>query len=112
MEGAVTFWPNLSMIIYGGGASGSCTNGAGVTCSCLRTNDSRRLGAGTATVTSPQFGTFKDTSGQPFAHIASGYSFEVIADDGANSTIFQCIPKIDTTVADDAPGTDPPHLLL
>merc|ERR1719159_1331250 len=65
------------------------------------------LSAGaTASVTTSQVGAFKDTSGQPLAHISTGYSFGVIADDTSPPTIYQYVPKIDTTVADDAPSTD------
>merc|ERR1719428_1135280 len=65
------------------------------------------LSAGaTASVTTSAVGTFKDKSGQPLAHISSGYSFGVIADDSEAPTIYQYVPKIDTTVADDAPSTD------
>jgi methionine-rich copper-binding protein CopC len=65
------------------------------------------LSAGaTASVTTSQIGAFKDTSGQPLAHIASGYSFGVIADDTEAPTIYQYVPKIDTTTADDNPSTD------
>merc|ERR1719321_2665029 len=40
------------------------------------------LSAGaTASVTTSQIGVFKDKSSQSLAHIASGYSFGVIADD-------------------------------
>jgi hypothetical protein len=65
------------------------------------------LSAGaTSSVTTSQVGAFKDTSGQPLAHIASGYSFGVVADDDQRPVIYQYVPKIDTTVADDAPSTD------
>merc|ERR1719160_487795 len=65
------------------------------------------LNAGaTASVTTSQVGVFKDTSSQPLAQISSGYSFGVVADDGESPTVYQYVPKIDTTVADDAPSTD------
>merc|ERR1719335_1205261 len=60
----------------------------------------------TAAVTTSTIGVFKDVAGQPLMHVSSGYSFSVIADDVAIPTIYQYVPKIDTTAADDSPSTD------